>query len=114
MTPAQPLTEARIAALPVAEQGAWRAYLARSRALLEADKAALAAERSALAAEGAAAASAAAGASGGGAVEASYPPAPPHGGGDGGMSRNRPAAWYGTPEARHVAVNIVSFQTPAG
>jgi PelA/Pel-15E family pectate lyase len=94
MTPAQPLTEARIAALPVAEQGAWQAYLARSRALMDADKAALATERSALA--------------------AAYPPAPPHGGGDGGMPRNRPAAWYGTPEARHVADNIVSFQTPAG
>jgi PelA/Pel-15E family pectate lyase len=30
------------------------------------------------------------------------------------MPRSRPAAWYGTPEARHVADNIVSFQTPAG
>jgi PelA/Pel-15E family pectate lyase len=94
MTPAQPLTEARIATLPVAEQGAWQAYLARSRALMDADKAALAAERAALA--------------------SAYPPSPPHGGGDGGMLRNRPAAWYGTPEARHVADNIVSFQTPAG
>jgi PelA/Pel-15E family pectate lyase len=30
------------------------------------------------------------------------------------MPSNRPAAWYGTPEARHVADNILSFQTPAG
>ena len=45
MIPAEPLTVARIAALPKAEQGPWLAYLARSRALMAADKAALAAER---------------------------------------------------------------------
>ncbi|HEY1150328.1 MAG TPA: pectate lyase [Pseudoduganella sp.] len=93
MTPAQPLTEASIATLPASEQGAWQAYLARSRAAMDADKAALAAERAGL---------------------TTVPAAPPHGGGDGGMPRNRPAAWYGTPEARHIADNIVSFQTPSG
>jgi PelA/Pel-15E family pectate lyase len=30
------------------------------------------------------------------------------------MPLNRDAAWYGTPEARHVADVIVSFQTPSG
>jgi PelA/Pel-15E family pectate lyase len=34
-------------------------------------------------------------------------------GGDG-MPLERDAAWYGSPEARHVADVIVSFQTPAG
>ncbi|VXB96064.1 exported hypothetical protein [Massilia sp. 9I] len=45
MTPAQPLSETRIAALPAAERAQWTGYLTRSRALMEADKAALAAER---------------------------------------------------------------------
>jgi len=106
MAPAEALTEARVASLPAAEQGVWTAYLARSRMLLEADKAALAAERAPLAS------AAPTGAAAAGTV---FPPAPAaKGGGDGGMPRNRPAAWYATPEARHVAGNIVSFQTPAG
>ncbi|MGB9990070.1 pectate lyase [Pseudoduganella rhizocola] len=92
MTPPQALSEARIASEAGAERAAWLAYLGRSRTLLEADKAALAAERA------------------GGA----YPDAPPHKGGAGGMPLNRVAEWYGTPEARHVADNILSFQTPAG
>jgi PelA/Pel-15E family pectate lyase len=98
MTPAEPLTENRIATLPEAGQSAWLAYLARSQTQMEADKAALAAERASLA----------------GSALAIPAAAPSHGGGDGGMPRNRPAAWHGTPEARHVADNIVSFQTPAG
>jgi hypothetical protein len=39
-TSAEPVTSARIAALPAAEQVQWRAYLARSQALMTADKAA--------------------------------------------------------------------------
>ncbi|WP_229417277.1 pectate lyase [Massilia sp. Root418] len=90
------LSEARIAAAAPAEQGAWLAYLARSRALMAADKAALAAEREA--------------APGKAAV-----PAPPHNTShDGGMPLNRPAAWYGSADARRVAANILSYQTPAG
>lgn len=85
MTPAQPLTEARVAALPP-----WQAYLARSRALMAADKAALAAEQ-----------------------PGADMPARPHGS-DNGMPLRRPGAWYGTPEAWKVAQNILSFQTPAG
>ncbi len=92
-TPAQPLTEARIAALPSAQQAPWRAYLARSQRLMTADKAALAAER----------------------AGAPAPEAVPHGrSGGGGMPLDKPAAWYGGAEARLVADNIVSFQTPAG
>jgi PelA/Pel-15E family pectate lyase len=93
MTPAQPVTEARVAALPETEQAAWRAYLERSRALMERDKAALAAERA-----------------GGATIDG----AAAHLKGESGMPLDRPAAWYATPDARQVADNIVSFQTPAG
>ncbi len=90
MTPAQPLTEARIAALPAAQQGPWKDYLARSRALMAADKAALSAE---------------------GPLDTT-PRA--HGSGDGGMTLRQNAAWYATADALRVADNILSFQTPAG
>jgi len=93
MTPAAPITDARIAQLPPAEQPAWRAYLARSRALMAADKAALAAER----ADG---------------VRPASPPTGPSGGA--GMPLDRPASWYAGPVARQTADTIVSFQTPAG
>src|SRR3954469_3695841 len=93
MTPAAPITEARIATLPVEQRAAWTAYLAKSRALMAADKAALAAERG----------------------NAAYPEAPhPGRSGGSGMPMDRPTAWYGSDEARHIGDNIVSFQTPAG
>ena len=91
--PAQPITAERIAALPAAQQPAWKAYLARSTAQEKADRAALAAELKP------------------GQV-ASPPPEAGHG--DGGMPLDKDAAWYGSAEARHVADVIVSFQTPAG
>ena len=93
MTRALPVTEARIDALPEGERAAWRAYLERSRKLMAADKAALAAERA------------------GGVT-----PPVVHAGlkAESGMPLNRPAAWYASAEARHVADNIVSYQTPAG
>jgi PelA/Pel-15E family pectate lyase len=93
MTTAEPVTEARISRLPKAEQAAWLAYLARSRASLAADKAALAAER------------------GGGPVPAAPAPGPS---GGAGMPLDRPAEWYAGAEARHVADTVLSFQTPAG
>lgn len=91
MTPAQPLSEARVAALASAQQGPWRDYLARSRLLMAADKAALQ-------------------------TEGLFDATPrPHGGPqDGGMPLRQAAAWYGKPEALRVASNILSFQTPAG
>ncbi len=95
MTPAEPITKARIAALPVGQQRAWNVYLDRSVSLMAADKAALAAER----ADG----------------TTSNPISPPTGpSGGSGMPLDKPASWYASPEARHVADNIVSFQTPAG
>jgi PelA/Pel-15E family pectate lyase len=93
MTPAQPVTPTRIAALPADQQTAWRDYLARSQAAMAADKAALAAERN----------------GGPGPVSAV-----PHLKGESGMPLDRPAAWYASPDATTVAENIVSFQTPSG
>lgn len=94
MTPAEPLTEARIARLPAAEREAWQAYLARSTALMAADKAALLAERKGLPA---------------------IPPGPPDGpSGGGGMPMDKPAGWYAGADARRIADTVVSFQTPAG
>jgi PelA/Pel-15E family pectate lyase len=92
MEPARELSQERIAALPAAQQAAWNAYFARSRALMAADRAALAAERA-----------------GGASIETPEGPS-----GSAGMPLNRNPTWYRTPEARHVADNIVSFQTPAG
>lgn len=93
MTRAQPVTESRIGALAEQERAAWRAYLDRSRALMERDKAALAAER---------------------AAGAAPPEAQARLHGESGMPLDKAPAWYASPEARHVADNIVSFQTPAG
>lgn len=93
MTRAQPVTEARIATLADTGRAAWRTYLERSRALMARDKATLAAER---------------------AAGAAPPEAQARLQGNSGMPLKQPAAWYASPEARHVADNIVSFQTPAG
>ncbi|EJL34370.1 pectate lyase, PelA/Pel-15E family [Caulobacter sp. AP07] len=92
VVPAQPLTAERIATLPAPEQAAWRDYLKRSLSRMKADEDALVAERGGQPA----------------------PPPPAEGGGAKSMPLDRPAAWYGTAEARHVADVIVSFQTPAG
>jgi PelA/Pel-15E family pectate lyase len=92
--PAQAITAARIDALPVQERAAWKAYLARSERQNLADRAALAAE-----------------------LKPGQPAPPPPAEGPGGrkaMPLDRDAAWYATPEARHIADVIVSFQTPAG
>jgi PelA/Pel-15E family pectate lyase len=93
MTPAQPVTEASVAALPAAERKVWLDYLARSRAAAAKNQALLKAERGAA-------------------------PAPEgrkeNGRSDQTMPLDRPADWYRSAEARHVADVIVSFQTPAG
>ncbi len=93
-TPAQSISAARIDALPAADRAAWTAYLARSEKQGRADRAALAAELK---------------------PGQPAPPQPEEGpGGPKAMPLDRDAAWYATPEARHVADVIVSFQTPAG
>lgn len=93
MTPAEPLTEARIAAIADARQREqWQAYLQRSQAAMAADKAALSAERG---------------------PGVATPPAP-----GSGIVKSMPlknsASWYATAEARRIADNIASFQTPSG
>lgn len=93
MTPAEPLTEARIAAIPGERQRqAWQAYLARSKAAMAADQAGLSAERQ---------------------PGVTPPPAPVHGSAKS-MPLKNSAGWYATAEARRIADNIVSFQTPSG
>jgi PelA/Pel-15E family pectate lyase len=92
-TPAEPLTEARLAGLAAAQQAQWQAYLARSARLKAADAASLESER------------------GDGPVPADPPENKT---GSDGMPLDREPAWYGSPEARQVADVIVSFQTPAG
>jgi PelA/Pel-15E family pectate lyase len=92
--PASPLTEARIAQLPAADQTAWRAYLHRSEQLRMADQESL--EREVKAA---------------GLKEALLPRSI-HGAGHRMLGQDD--AWYATAEARRMADNAVSFQTPAG
>jgi PelA/Pel-15E family pectate lyase len=92
MTAAEPLSEARIAELPAGQHAPWIAYWKKSQALMAADKATLAAERKGLAAI----------------------PSGPASGNTKSMSLNWGADWYGSAEARRIADNIVSFQTPAG
>jgi len=91
--PAEPVTAQRIAALPADQRAAWTTYLQRSEAQRLADKAALAAERQGL---------------------ATIPATPADHGHDASMPLDQDAAWYAGPQARHIADNIVSFQTPAG
>lgn len=92
-TPAPPLTEAHIAAVAsTAERAAWLAYLARSKALMAADKVAFAAERKGLATI----------------------PAAARAGNPSSMPLDRDPAWYKGAEAKAIAANILSYQTPAG
>ena len=91
---AQSITADRIAALPPAQQAAWRDYLARSVRQMQADRAFLEAE---LQSAGLASAL-----------------IPPNGSAARSMPLDKPAEWYGSAEARRVAGIIVSFQTPAG
>jgi PelA/Pel-15E family pectate lyase len=91
--PAESITVARIATLPVKERASWTAYIERSQKPMQIDKATLAAERAAGTPE---------------------PPLPKEGFSARSMPLNRDAVLYGTAEARHVADVIVSFQTPAG
>ncbi|WP_229210057.1 pectate lyase [Duganella sp. Root1480D1] len=93
MTPAEPLTEARIATVPdLVRRLSWQAYLTRSQAAMAADKAALSAERKP--------------------GETAPPASSP--GSVNSMPLKRSAGWYATAQARRIADNIVSFQTPAG
>jgi PelA/Pel-15E family pectate lyase len=91
--PAQSITAERIAKLPAKDRAAWTAYLEHSQKQRQIDRATLAAERTP------------------GATEL---PMPKESFSGRSMPLHRDAVWYGTPEARHIADVIVSFQTPAG
>ncbi len=79
--------------LTAKDRAAWTAYLERSQKQMQIDRSTLAAERTAGGPE---------------------PALPKEGFSARTMPLNRDPEWYGTPEARHVADVIVSFQTPAG
>ncbi len=93
MTTPPALTLDRLSVLPAPSRAAWQAYIARSATAMARDKAALAAERAGL---------------------ATVPAPPPEAKTAHGIPLDRDAAWYATDEARVIADNIVSFQTPAG
>ena len=91
--PAESITPERIATLPQKDRVAWMAYFDRSQKQRQTDRDTLAAERTPGTPE---------------------PPLPKEGFSARTMPLKREAAWYGSPDARHIADTIVSFQTPAG
>jgi PelA/Pel-15E family pectate lyase len=91
--PAESLTPARISTLPASKRSAWLGYLHRSEQQEKIDRAALAAERKDL---------------------KDLPPDPPLGFSARSMPLDRETSWYSSPEARHIADVIVSFQIPSG
>lgn len=93
-TPARSLTRERIAGLPKSDRPAWLEYLERSEGQRAADKSALAAELKA--------------------VGHALPTTPEHSHGAHPIPLHREAHWYATEEARQIANNLVSYQTPAG
>ena len=92
--PSSPLTAERIAQLPAAAQPQWREYLARSTTLRAADQKFLADEFKAHGIKEK--------------VAVTQDRANPR------FTGSRPADWYASAEARKLADNVVSFQTPAG
>jgi PelA/Pel-15E family pectate lyase len=91
--PAPKLSAERIEQLAGAQKTDWEGYVRESDAMSTLDHAWLRAERQGL---------------------ADIPAPVKEGNAQKSMPLNRDAAWYATPEARHIADVIVSFQTPAG
>ncbi|WP_430423267.1 pectate lyase [Phenylobacterium sp.] len=85
MTPAPPLTRERLADIPAGERATWSDYLDRSEAARRLN-----------------------------AAETTNGLPPTSGDAAASMPLNKSATWYATPEARHIADVIVSFQSPAG
>jgi PelA/Pel-15E family pectate lyase len=92
--PSQPLTTRRIAMLPASQRSEWTKYLERSQQRLRQDKDSFLDE---MKAHGVAQATNA-----------------PRSRGFRGIPLNRPQEWYGSAEARRIAVNVISYQTPSG
>jgi len=93
-SPAQPLTAERIAALPRAQQPAWKEYLKHSAKQLHADQTFLLTEMRKH-----------------GIQQLIIPPS---GHSAKSIPLNNPTSWYSGGEARRIADIVVSFQTPAG
>jgi PelA/Pel-15E family pectate lyase len=87
------LKAAAVDVLPEEQRVRWQAYLALSASTHKKDVDTLERERHGL---------------------AQFPDAPADSFHDHSMPLDRPAEWYGSAEARHIADVIVSFQTPAG
>jgi PelA/Pel-15E family pectate lyase len=92
--PSQPVTAARIATLPRAQQAAWKNYLETSQRSMQVDKDNLKAEQKA--------------------AGAAVAPAAEHSGNARSIPLEKDAAWYATADATHIADVILSFQTPTG
>lgn len=92
--PAQSLTEACIAHLSAGEQPAWRVYWQRSQRARAKDKATFAAELKSIA--------------------KTRPVEPAHGLNARSLPLEQADSWYASAQARQLADNVVSFQTPAG
>jgi PelA/Pel-15E family pectate lyase len=92
--PALALTAERIALLPTTQRPAWTQYLQHSEQQMQADQQSFFSELKRA-----------------GLKESLLPP---QGGSGGRLPLNKPAAWYGRPEALRIAEFVVSFQTPAG
>jgi PelA/Pel-15E family pectate lyase len=89
----EPLTAARIAALPADKKIAWQNYLAQSEKLAAADRAFMAAELVT--------------------AKLSAPTLAPKATVFG-VDLDQPVAWFATAEGRQVTATIISYQTPAG
>jgi len=92
--PAEAVTAERISQLPKREQGAWREYLKRSLAQRRADQDFFRREMKTH-----------------GVTQSTLPREQR---GVRGIPLDRPREWHGSDEARRLADNLVSFQTPAG
>jgi PelA/Pel-15E family pectate lyase len=93
LVPYEGISERDISKLPEPQRTGWQQYLARSTAEQRREMAILAGERLGLAA---------------------IPASPADSMHDGSMPLDKPASWYASDEARHIADVIVSFQTPSG
>lgn len=92
--PAQRVSAPRIAALPASQQSAWRTYLERSERQRQADKDFLLRELAA--------------------HQLAQTRVPLTGSARTRVPLHQPAEWYRSEEARRLADNVISFQTPAG
>jgi PelA/Pel-15E family pectate lyase len=92
--PAESITRDRISRLPQAERASWINYLQHSERQRRADKDAFYAELKR--------------------AGIKTPIEPPHDNSARSVPLNRDSSWYASPEARHIADIILSYQTPAG